>query len=337
MAGACAAEGGYLAVDGSVIVGETPEQAEARIRAAKLHAALRVAPDVAMQLRAAAIPSDGRTEPGVVFPVERTPLVTGYADAANDLLVVLQSWVDAFAAGLGAEAPQAVTWWNLQTARASEVRAGRSADGADPLGFQAGTTPEQAHMAVTKLAAWLLWHSGELEGLPGWWDYAAEVPALVYRLRWAAGMVSPRRPVVEWSTRPCVRCQRDEVRVEFFGEPLHAAEARGENLLDAANGIAIRCGFCGTVYDATPAQIGAWLSGLFTRQRGPVVERERREALVFAEWWSVTDAAFMLGVSKGTVAKWVANGLPAEDVLGEDGQVRTMVNAEAARARRWPA
>lgn len=63
---------------------------------------------------------------------------------------------------------------------------------------------------------------------------------------------------------------------------------------------------------------------------------DRRARLVLREWWTTAEAAFMLGVDKSTITRWAGDGLDHKRGTDHLGRARIVVNAAAARARRWP-
>lgn len=245
---------------------ETEAQAAARIRLVRSRKALTAAPSLAYQLRWDAAPLDGRTERGVL-PELRTPMMTALTDAADELYVVLQRWVAIWAADLQVPAPAGWSWRNPVTA--------------DLLGLRADATPETASILVSSAASWLLWHETEIAALPDVGEYHDDVASLVWSLRAAAGMIRSHRKseIAEISTRMCPNplCASDEVRVEYFGEPMAFAIARGERLAptpigdetedQAANyfaaavaGVSVRCAVCGWAPELRPSKIARWLS-----------------------------------------------------------------------------
>lgn len=233
---------------------ETEEQAAARLRRVRSRKALSTAPEVAYQLRWDGTPLDGRTERGWL-PGQSTPLLTGITDAADELYVALHSWVTIWAMAIEQPAPAGWLW--------------RDAIAGVPLGFRAGTDPETASNLVRSASAWLLWHETEIDALAGAPDYQDAVTSLVWDLRAAAGLIQVRQlaTVSETSTRPCPVCGELQVRAEYFSEPLTAAVARGEQLLDATEGISVRCAHCGWSPERTAAgklitslKIARWLS-----------------------------------------------------------------------------
>lgn len=243
---------------------ETEEQAAARIRQARARKALTSAPMLAYQLRWDATPLDGRTERGILREL-RTPMLTGVVDAADELYVELQRWVLEWAVELQVPSPAGWSWRNIRTG--------------SQLGMRADASPETALNLVTSSSAWLLWHENAIARLTGAEVYQDDVAGLVWSLRAAAGLVRPHRKseLVTIATRPCPECALDEVRVEYFGEPMAFAIARGERLSptpigdeteeQAANyfasataGVTVRCAYCGWAPELKPSKIARWLS-----------------------------------------------------------------------------
>lgn len=188
---------------------------------------------------------------------------------------MLQSWVDDFSKQMGNQGPRVGAWRNGQTASANAQNAGRFSE-TDHLGFRAGTTPERASLLTSTLASWLLWHEHDIQDLAGADDFQDEVAQLLWSLRWVAGMSDPR--VREVSPRACPICGELEVEARFFGEPFEAAERRGEfvvvataderrnarglvgrRILDAVEGVSVRCGHCGWTASPRAAEIVRWL------------------------------------------------------------------------------
>lgn len=245
---------------------ETEEQAAARIRITRARKALQSAPMLAYSLRWDAIPLSGRTEVGEL-PELRTPLITAVVDAADELYVHLHGWSAYFGGKLEIASP--APWMS------------RRSDG-EPRGFRAETTPEDAHNLVSSVASWLLWHETDLTPIEHAADYLDAIATHIWALRAAAGLITPRKrnPIIEgFATRPCPKCERLEVRVEFFGEPMAYAEgtsgarldttphSRAETqddivneLMEAIRGVKVRCAHCGWTADARPSQIARWLA-----------------------------------------------------------------------------
>jgi hypothetical protein len=229
-----------------VIEQETEARAAARVRRVRARAALRAAPETAARLRAVGVPSDGRTEADVL-PEWRTPLMTDVVDAADALFVALRDWAEIWAARLKVQPPAPGAWMRR--------------DGT-PMGFRAGTSPEVAALLVTSAAGWLLIREETISETAGAAEYETAVARAVWSWRSAAGMATRRLQVTDWTTPPrlCPVCGEDQVRAEFFGEPMEAAEARGENLLDEIAGVGVRCAHCSWQAEARPSQIARWLS-----------------------------------------------------------------------------
>jgi hypothetical protein len=270
---------------------ETEAQAAERVRRARARAALRAASETAARLRAAGLPSDGRTEADVL-PEWRTPLVTDAVDAADALFVTLRDWTEIWAGRLHLEAPAPGAW----TRR----------DGT-PLGFRAGTSQETASLIVTSVASWLLFHEDAIAAADG----AAEYQVAVARAVWSqrdrtATTTSRRRIVMEASDRSCPVCGLDEVRGEFFGEPMESAEARGEHLLEELDGVGVRCAYCGWKPDATLSSVARWLSGDASKHNRNAPERQDFDL----EYWSINQAAKHFGFSPQTIRKYIRDGLP---------------------------
>ena len=214
-------------------VGLSEQQLEAIFRRAKVRKALASAPELAYQLRWDSTPLDGRTERGDL-PNDRTPMLTSIVDAADELYLGLHAWVLHWATILMKPSPEGWYW--------------RRTDGL-PLGLRASTSPEDASSLVSSASLWLLEYEGTIAGFTEGPAFQDSVSSLIWDLRTAAGLTAQRKPSNLWekSTRPCPSCLTASVRAEFFGEPISAATARGERLVDAVEGIQARCIVCGWV------------------------------------------------------------------------------------------
>jgi hypothetical protein len=245
--------------------------AEALIRGERCRRALTEAPTLVEHLRTLVLHSDGRTEPGVEVLVERTPLLAGTTDAADEVYVLLLEWVAYWADALKVKPPMiAVAAWT--------TAGGIRREGPDvAAGFRAGTTPELASSLVWGLAFWLLVNDTEISAHPTAEIYQDEVASLIWAQR--AGSRLTKAPVRTTSPRPCPVCGEHTVHGEFFGGTFDAAEKRGERLrawarrgdeetgeqalnqfLAAVAGVEVRCEFCGWKADARPSQIARWLA-----------------------------------------------------------------------------
>lgn len=233
------------------------DAAAALLRARKARKALELAPDLAAHLRALMLPSDGRTEVGD-SPELRTPLLTGVTDAADGLLRQLLEWADWWSKRLDIDGPVAASFARHDY-QGSHASMGFS--DFESVGFRAGTSPEMAAAIVRALVVWLLVHDDEMIVADPFWAglYQDDVSKLVWRLRAESGQ-SPARPAREPSARPCPVCGELAMRAEYFGSSFQAAELRGEQLLNAVEGIDVRCGYCGHVETASATRIARWLS-----------------------------------------------------------------------------
>lgn len=241
---------------------ETEEQAFARIRDVRSRKALTGAPDLVEHLRSMVFPSDGRTERGVEHPVMSTPLISGIVDDADELYVLLLEWTATWSEILDRLPPTifAVGWRNLQDAH-------RSTGYTDNVvvGFKAGATPSGARGLVQLLTTWLLLHADEINAADNSAQYQDEITTAIWSLQSKYPTRDRGRPTlrpVEHShyARPCPVCGQEEVRGEWFSEPLEAAEARGENLLDGLEGITVRCAHCGWTEKPSAVRLARWLS-----------------------------------------------------------------------------
>lgn len=264
MAGKGAEEGGGVAVDDSLTMETEDVEAVRQLLQVRARRALLGAPDLAFHLRFEATPLDGRTERGVAVPVERTPILSGLVDAADELYAVLHSWVDYFR---GANPDVIHPGW----------RADRYGE-ATVIGLPANISPEGARAMVKVLVLWL--QQRELTVFEHTMGpvFQDEVAALVWRLRAANRLTKVRDRVV--SVRPCPVCGEFEVAAEFFGEPFTAAERRGDlevmvataderrdptspagrRILSAVAGVGVRCGHCGWRAEPRAGDIVRWLA-----------------------------------------------------------------------------
>lgn len=267
---------------------ETEEQAASRVRASRGRVALEEAPRAVEHLRGLLEPGDGRTERGVDIRYERTPLLTQVADDADETYKLLVDWTLTWAALLNVPGPSSaiVAHRNFQDSHASQGFAD-----AEVRGFKAGTTPSGGRMLTQLLTTWLLVHSDQIRTHELADQFHDEVAAQVWRVRAGHGLL-PARPVTvglfgtDGEPRKCLYGHA-EVRALFFGEPMAAAEARGEfdfelaeyrperpiadekrdptaragrQILDAVTGIRVECGYCGWSARPKVSDIAGWLS-----------------------------------------------------------------------------
>ena len=267
---------------------DTEAQTTERLRRARARAALSAAPETAARLRAKGIPTDGRTEADVL-PEWRTPLLTEPVDAADTLFVALRDWAEIWAARLGIEAPTPGVWMRR--------------DGT-PLGFHAGTSPEQASLLVTSVAAWMLTHEEAIAAHPGAKEFHDAVARAVWSMRTKSG--TRFQPVTQWSDRACPVCNSSEVRGEFFGEPMESAEARGEDLVSEVEGVTVRCAYCGWKPDARHGSLGRWLAGDGSKPNRNAPERQDFDL----EFWTIAQAAKHFGSPRRPSASTFATASP---------------------------
>lgn len=261
-------------------VEETKEQKVARIRALRTRVALEEAPAAVEHLRELLLPGDGRTERGEVFSYARTPLLTRVADDADETYAVFVKWVLRWSKVLNVPAPS------------TAMVAYRIIGVDEVMGFKTGTTPEGARSLMSVLKTWLLIHADQINRRDDAQAYQDEIVAVVWRVRAGHGLIDAH-PV---TTDPLVgtdgelrRCPfgHQQVRGVFFGEPIEAAEARGEfdfeladyiptaatpdtkkdpnaragrQVLDAVAGIRVECGYCGWTAKPKVSDIAGWLS-----------------------------------------------------------------------------
>lgn len=238
--------------------------AEKKLREVKARRALLAAPELAFNLRFDAVPLGGRTERGIEVPVERTPILTGLVDDADELYEVLHSWVETFRT----DGKSSLVGW-------SAVRYGERT----VIGLPANISPDGARAMVKVLTLWMLQRERTIFEHPLAGTFQDEVSSLVWDLRSAHRLTKARDRVV--SPRACPTCGEFEVGVEFFGQPFTAAERRGEfdpvgagtaderrdpgepagkAILDAVSGIDVRCAHCGWVGIPRASDILRWLS-----------------------------------------------------------------------------
>jgi hypothetical protein len=246
--------------------------AEALLRAKRARKALAFAPELAAHLRSLLTPSDGRTERGEL-PELRTPLLTGVADAADELLARLLEWATWWAGELRVDLPVA---WSFAKRNYQDAHPSAGYRDVDAQGYRANVDARTAAAIMRSLVIWLIQHEEAIADHPRAGDYQDDVSALVWSLRAASGLV-PDRPMREPSPRPCPVCGELAMRAEYFGSPFQAAVLRGERLspapsvdeteeqatnrfMRAVDGIEVRCEYCGHVEAASATRIARWLS-----------------------------------------------------------------------------
>lgn len=235
--------------------------AKEALRAHRARKALAAAPELAEHLRALMLPTDGRTETTArdvtredrstfgspAIGASPTPLLTAVADAADELLVDLSTWSTFWALELQKPAP-AVSMWRI-------------ADGGE-RGFHANVTPTAARLQVSAISSWLLWNDEEIAVHEVAGEYQDGVSELVWRLRSASGLTSPKRGsgIREKALLECDRCHELEMRVEYFGGAIAGAELRDEDLASNVQGIEVYCAHCGWKPETSAAKLLKWLS-----------------------------------------------------------------------------
>jgi hypothetical protein len=247
-----------------MIVELTEGQQEAKIRESRLRVALEEAPETLAHLRALIEGNDGRGERGEVFTYARTPLLTHVADDADLAFSLLVRWVARWSRVLDVTLPnQAVKFYRTKNS--------------EPLGFAAGTTPESARLLTDYLTSWLRGHGDEISRRDDAAQYQDQVARMVWQIRSARGLTKPRE-VTRALVRECPYGHL-EVTAVYFGEPLVQAELRGEfdfpnataderrdpttkagrQILDAVEGVRVRCGYCGWSARPKVSEIAGWL------------------------------------------------------------------------------
>lgn len=282
--------------------GDVDAAAEALIRAEKCRRALTEAPTLVEHLRTLVLHSDGRTEPGIALRPERTPLLTGTTDAADEVFVVLLEWIEYWSEQLAIDPPMiAIAAWR--------TAGGIRREGPDvPAGFRAGTTPEMASSLVWGLAFWLLVNDDEIAAHPKAAIYHDEVSSLIWAQR--AGSRLTKAPVRTTSPRPCPVCGEQTVQGEFFGSSFDAATRRGDDLLDAIAGVEVRCQTCLWTTKASATLMVKWLVGDRAKPN-PYMPMPTDDPYL-----TVTAAAARVKRSKRTIETWIAEGLPVTVVDG---------------------
>jgi hypothetical protein len=233
----------------------TEDQDAEKVRRLRAMKALGAAPELVEHLRAMLTPSDGRTEGGVL-PEMRTPLLTGITDAADEVYVVLLEWVGYWSETLDIPAPlAAVVAWRLPGGPSANIGGPRIG------GFRAGTSPTAARVRVRVLVAWLLRLEIAIARDPLGGEFFDEVSRIVWKYRASSGLTDQARSTRIWesSPRPCPDCGEISVRAEYFGEPIAAPVARGENLLDDVAGVQVRCMVCGWAEQPRASKVVRWL------------------------------------------------------------------------------
>ncbi len=248
-------------------VEQTAEEARAEflLRAVRAGAALQLAPELVGHIRSKVHPSDGRTERGVEIVQERTPLLTGVVDDADEVFALLHGWVDTFRSSAH---PTASGWRRTDRHGIESV-----------IGLPAHISAEGAGAMTKVLTLWLLQRTRMIQEHPAALDFYDEVTALIWDLRARHRLTSARdRQVLP---RPCPVCGEFEVRVEFFGQPFVAAERRGEfdpigggtaderrdpatsagkAILNAVSGVDVRCSHCGWTAVPRVSDVLGWLT-----------------------------------------------------------------------------
>lgn len=212
-----------------------------RLRERRARAALEQAPDVAFAIRSRMTHTDGRTERGEAFQVERTPLLTAEADDVDALYVRLIEWVRYWGQILGDEVPSTVrvAWKRID----EDSRA--AAPEKQHMGFKARTTPEGARFLLSMLTSWLLIRHERMEEGSARSEYFDDVTTLIWSMRSRYGQTAAREKLV--APRPCPACGEAGIRAVWGSE----------ELLD----VLISCEVCGFEPKAPRAsQIERWLS-----------------------------------------------------------------------------
>jgi hypothetical protein len=242
----------------------TVAQQEAKIRESRLRVALEEAPETLAHLRALIEGNDGRGERGEVFTYARTPLLTHVADDADAAYTLLVKWSVMWARRLEVTPPKSAA--RFFRPKVQKV-----------LGFPAGTTPERASLMTTALSSWLLWNTDEIGRRDDAQPYQDQVARTIWQIRSARGLTKPRE-VTRALVRECPYGHL-EVTAVYFGEPLMQAEMRGEfdfpnataderrdpttragrQILDAVEGVRVRCGYCGWSARPKVSEIAGWL------------------------------------------------------------------------------
>lgn len=204
-----------------MVILETEEQAEARVRAFRAHQALEQAPELVAHLRALVDAGD-RQEPGIVLPRESTPLRTEIADDADTIYAQLLDWVGYWADVLEKRPPTAaVVAWRLQ----------RDA-GVQTAGFRAGTTPEGAAMLTRLQTVWLHLHAEWISAHPSGPTFEDDVTTLIRSMRGRHRLVPVREKPVH--PRVCLTCREPEVGAVWSSA--------------VVTDVVVSCGHCGQVY-----------------------------------------------------------------------------------------
>lgn len=241
-------------------------RAEFLLAAVRAGAALQLAPELVGHIRSKVHPSDGRTERGIEVRQERTPLLTGVVDDADEVYALLHGWVDLFRSA-GAH-PTASGWRRTDRHGVESV-----------IGLPAHISSAGAEAMTKVLTLWLLQRSVMIQEHPAAADFYAEVTSLIWNLRARHQLTRAREVPV--AARPCPVCGEAAVQVEFFGQPFVAAERRGEfdpigdgtaderrdpghpagkAILDAVSGIDVRCSHCGWTGIPRASQILGWIA-----------------------------------------------------------------------------
>jgi hypothetical protein len=242
---------------------ETDAQADLRVRSVRAGAALQLAPELVAHIRARSHPTDGRTERGIEIAQERTPLLTGFVDDADEVYALLHGWVDMFRG----KAP-GVAWRRVDRHGVSTA-----------IGLPARISDRGAEAMTFVLATWLRQRALMIQDHPAALDFYDEVTTTIWAMRAAHQLTSAR--ALEVHPRPCPVCGEVQVRVEFFGQSFEAAERRGEfdpigagtaderrdpstragkAILDAVSGVDVRCAHCGWTAVPRVSEVIGWLT-----------------------------------------------------------------------------
>jgi excisionase family DNA binding protein len=255
---------------------------ERRIRLWRSRSALNDAPELAMHVRSIAI--SGRAETGETLREWSAPMMITASDAVDEFFAQLVDWRLSFYRWLEPfRTPLLVTPWTN--------------DEGEAVGFAAGTTPALAQILVRNQTSWLLAHSEAIALHPSGATFQEDVTQMVWSLRSKFPTRAHReRPVL---SRPCPVCGELGVQAEWY-------------VKNEPSSVKVECALCGYEIPVRKMRNGAtdeWLPTT-TVVTDPLIVTAERKALLAKPRILPSEAAYLVGVTKRTVNRWIADGLP---------------------------